>query len=149
MKLLLTNRATSVDRAIEPTPMLATPVRDRRGPISANTRKPANGKTGINHKSPSTSPSHLTGRINVQRLKPVLQLEQQRQSHRDLRRCHGQDKDEHHLTVSLSPTGSGDDEGQPRSIQHDFDGEQDENDIAPHQDTDQPERKEDPRDKQS
>src|SRR5919106_2297815 len=132
MKLPPTNRATSVDRAIEPTPTLATPLCDRREPSSANTRNPANGKTGINHNSPSTSPSHLTGSVSVQRLKPVLQLEHQRQPHRDLRRRHGQDEDEHHLTVGLSPTRPGDDEGQPRSIQHDFDREQDEDDVAPH-----------------
>src|SRR6266511_6098812 len=99
MKRPPTSRATSVDRPIEPTPMLATPVRDRRGPINASTRKPAKGRTGITHKRPSTSPSHLPGSVGIQRPEPVVELENQRQTDLHLRRSHGKNKDEQHLTV--------------------------------------------------
>jgi hypothetical protein len=85
-----------------------------------------------------TSASHLADPIYIQGLKSVIKLQDKRQPHGNLSRGHGKDKNEHNLPVGLSPMNTGNHKSQASRIQHDFDGEEDEKNVAPYNDTDDP-----------
>src|SRR5450756_2078877 len=97
MKSAATRKNTTADSPTEPTPMTAMPVRDKRGPISASTTKPAKGSAGISHNSPSTSPSHFAGDVGVQGLELVVESQHQGKPHRDLGSRHSENENEHYL----------------------------------------------------
>src|SRR5664279_3659382 len=68
----------------------------------------------------------------------VKQLKHNGKTDRYFGASHHQNKDEHDLSVSLSPLRASRDKGEPGSIQHDFDRQQDEDDIAPRQHAGEP-----------
>lgn len=103
MKLTPTKKDASVDIPTEPTPTIATPVREKRPPSKTNTRKAARGKAGTNHNNPSILLPHPAHSIGIERLELVLQLQHQSQTHRNLRCGHRQDEEEHDLPVRLLP----------------------------------------------
>jgi hypothetical protein len=103
-------------------------------PIRISNTKPANGSAGINQICENIrSTPHPGHGIRVQCLETVIELEHQRQSHRDLGSCHCQYENEHYLPIGLLPSGTSYDKGQSCGIQHHLDGHEDENRVPPNQ----------------
>ena len=74
----------------------------------------------------------------------VIQAERQQQADGNLGGSHCQDENEHNLAVRLPPSRAGDNERQPRGIEHDFNGHQYEYQIASYHQSDEPQREQDP-----
>lgn len=127
--------------AIEPTPTVATVVRLMRGPRIASSNALANGIAGISQTSPSKLPSHFARRIGIERLPLTVQLQQQGQTHRNFRRCHRQNENEHNLAICLGPARARNDEGEACRVQHDLYRHQDENQVTTDEKADQSQRK--------
>lgn len=139
----------TAEAAIEATPITAAALFPIRVPNSASTVKLANGTAGISQISPNTSTPHLAGSVGVQRFVLVIQLQKQRQTDRHFScRC-GQDKNEHHLAVGLSPAGSGGYKGQACGVQHDLNRHQNEDQVTPHEKARQSQCEQDPGQQQS
>ena len=69
-----------------------------------------------------------------------MELEQERQAHRDFSGRHGKDEDEHHLPVRASPLITSRHECETACVQHDLDGQQREDEITPREKSDQTQR---------
>jgi hypothetical protein len=70
----------------------------------------------MSHNKPITLSPHLAELIHIQGVEVAIDLKHQRQSHGHLRRCHGQNEQEHNLAVGLMPSRSGDYERQPAAL---------------------------------
>jgi hypothetical protein len=66
---------TTVETAIEATPMKAANFLEIREPTSASTTKLANGTAGMSHNNLSTLSPHYTGRIGIERFVLMVQLQ--------------------------------------------------------------------------
>ena len=75
----------------------------------------------------------LVGGIAVKGFYLVIDLQYQCEADGDFSRGHGDYKNEHCLTIGLSPARACNNKSKPRSIQHDFNGYQHEDDVAPYQ----------------
>src|SRR5262245_53486983 len=83
---------------------------------------------------------HPAGRVSVQGFELAPELEHKRQSDRHFRCGHTQNEEIHHLSIRLRPPGARRHKGQPRRIQHNFERHQYENDVAPNEHANQPQR---------
>src|SRR6266508_3976272 len=116
----------------------------------ASCRRMENGELAMENRFDCVSPSclsrfsgssmHPAGRVSVQGFELALELEHQRQSDRHFRRGHTKNKEIHHLPVRLRPPGASRHKGQSRRIQHNFERHQYENDVAPNEHANQPQR---------
>jgi HD superfamily phosphohydrolase YqeK len=77
-----------------------------------------------------------------------VEQQNERQSHRDLGRRHGENKQKHDLTVRLSPARARSDERQAAGIEHDLNAQEREDQVPPCQESRQPQREQDRRQNQ-
>src|SRR6185437_12188176 len=110
-KAAVTIAETMALAAMEPTPTNDTARRAIRGPKMASRKKLKNGMAGMMAVSWSTLSPHLAGAVGIEHPMLVIKAEKQRQPDRHLRRSHGQNEQEHHLTISLHPMRARGDEG--------------------------------------
>src|SRR5512146_386635 len=106
----------TVHAPIEPTPTMATALREVRAPTVANHRKLANGMIGTRKRTPYILSPHLTRLIGIQRLVLTVQRQYQCESDRHFGCRHGKDEDEHHLAIGLRPTCARGDECQTSGV---------------------------------
>ncbi len=84
------------------------------------------------------SASHLAGLVGVHRFVYMVEAQHERESHGNFGGGHGEDEEEHDLAVRLSPAAPGRDEGEPGGVQHDLNGHEYEDQVAPHQQSHRP-----------
>ena len=130
---------------MDPTPRAATALRGKREPNRMSKVALTKGSAGMSHNQLITSSSHFADYVHIQGFEPVIDLQNQRQSHRHFCSCHRQNEHEHHLSVRLMPSRPGDHECQPRRIEHDLERHQNKNQITPYEQTGQSQREQDPR----
>src|SRR5438445_4288376 len=116
----------------------ATIRRDRkRAPNRPFSRKPANGRSGMSQRSRSiTSPAHQTGVLDVGGPAAPEQRDDDRQTDRRLRGGHGHDEEDEDLPRHRLIFAREGGESQVDGVQHQLDAHQDDDSVAPYQDTD-------------
>src|SRR5215471_21856098 len=97
MKPTATRIVITAENPIEPAPTAAATLFDRREPISARISALAKGNAGMSHNKRITSAPHLAQFVDVQRLEAVIDFEHHGQTHGNLRCCHREDEQKHHL----------------------------------------------------
>ena len=130
----------AADAAIEPTPTIATMRLESAPPKSARMIAPAKENAGTSQSSCSTLTLQQAGGIDIERFIEVVQPQHQREAHRDLGGGHGQDEQEHHLSVGLAPTRSRGHKTEAGRIEHHLNRHQREYYVAAGQQSGQPQR---------
>jgi hypothetical protein len=78
-----------------------------------------------------------------------VEQEHERQAHGNFSRRHRENEQKHHLTVRLSPSGSGCDERQAACVEHDLNTHEREDEITPREKSRETQREQDRRQNQA
>src|SRR5262249_1429140 len=95
------------------------------------------------------SSAHPADLVRVQGLEAMTKQQNQCQADGHWGRGNRQNENVHALPARGLPARAGRDEGQARSIQHDFDGKKNEDDVPPQDDTSQADREQESRESET
>src|SRR5512146_1341517 len=134
-------KAITAETPVVPTPMIAAMRRGRSPAATYSTANPKRGSAGTSHRTAgTTSAPQLRRRVRIHRGQPVMNAQDQREPHRDLGGGEREDEDEQDLAVCLMPAAAGTDERKTGRIEHDLDRHEQQDEIAPHEHSREPQR---------
>src|SRR5688572_28680221 len=102
-----------------------------RWPKNALMTKPASGSSGMSASISVRLPFQCRKRVRAERLAVAEQRDHQRQAHGRLGGRDGHDEEGDDLSVDRAPVAADGDERQVDGVEHDLDGEQHRDQVAP------------------